>query len=58
MATRDGIEEFELFKILQRKNPNLANKIVNSIFTNFSYYSGNTKVMREKRIELLKAASM
>ncbi len=57
MATRDGIEEFELFRILQRKNPDLANEIVNSIFTNFSYYTGNTKVMKERRKELLKAVS-
>ena len=58
IATRDGIEEYELFKILERKNPDLAKKIVNSIFTNFSYYSGNTKMIREKRKELLKAASI
>ncbi|HEY5583409.1 MAG TPA: glycoside hydrolase domain-containing protein [Ruminiclostridium sp.] len=58
IATRDGIEDFELFKILERKDPILASKIVNSVFTNFSYYSGNTKVMREKRKELLKAVSI
>lgn len=58
IATRDGVEEFELFKILERKNPDLASKIVNSVFTNFSYFSANTKRMREMRRELLKAASM
>jgi hypothetical protein len=57
IATRDGVEDFELFKILERKNPNLANKIVNKVFTNFSYFSANTNRMREVRKELLNAAS-
>lgn len=56
--TRDGIEDFELFKILEKKNPDLANKIVNSVFTNFSYFTANTKRMKEMRKQLLKAASM
>lgn len=57
IATRDGVEDYELFKILERKDPVLANKIVNSVFTNFSYFSANTKRMKEMRKELLKAAS-
>ncbi|MEK0312320.1 glycoside hydrolase domain-containing protein [Cohnella sp. 56] len=54
---RDGIEDYELLKIVQNTNPALADGIVRSLVTNYSNYSRDTAYMSRMREILLRFAS-
>ncbi|HEX2924657.1 MAG TPA: sugar-binding protein [Ruminiclostridium sp.] len=56
---RDGIEEYELFRILQKQNkfPGLADKIVKSIVKSGLDYSIDPNAIMAARTDLIKAAA-
>lgn len=56
-AMRDGIEDFELFKALAKKNPQKADMICSKIVRKMTDYSTDPKEFRAARLELLKALS-
>jgi hypothetical protein len=57
-AMRDGIYDYELLKMLQRKDPEKAKAIVGSIVLNFNEYDSEVHHFREMRKELLEALSI
>lgn len=56
-ATRDGIEDYEIFNMLKQTSPDLAQSIVDSVVQGFNRYSKDPNLVLAKRIELLKAAA-
>ncbi|MHB1458069.1 MAG: DUF4091 domain-containing protein [Armatimonadota bacterium] len=54
-ALRDGVEDYELFKLLAKKNPKKAHEICESVIKSFTDYSMDPKIIRKARIELFKA---
>lgn len=57
LATRDGIEDYELFKILERKDADIAQSIADAIVTGFNKYNKDPNAILAKRMELLSAAA-
>lgn len=54
-ASRDGIADYELLRMLQVKNPNLAQSIVNRIIISMRTYDTNISNFRNIRRELLES---
>ena len=54
---RDGAEDYELLKILEARDPDLASSIVNSIVVSGSSYCIDINHMIDKRNELVRAAA-
>lgn len=57
-AMRDGINDYELLRQLEKKDPDLAKKIVNTTVFNFDHYDVDIKAFREKRKLLLERLSI
>lgn len=56
-AMRDGICDYELLKMLEDKNPELASQIAGSVVAGFDLYDCNVQSFRDKRIKILTALS-
>ncbi|MDO8587466.1 MAG: DUF6067 family protein [Armatimonadota bacterium] len=54
-AMRDGIEDYELLKLLEKKNPKEAKGICDSVVKSFSEYTLDTSVFRAARSRLVEA---
>jgi len=54
-AERDGIEDYELLKILQAKNPKKAEEICSSLIHGFDKYNIDVNHFRAARLKLLEA---
>lgn len=54
-AMRDGLEDFELLKLLAKKNPKKAEKISNSVIRSMTDYNIDPAEFRTARAELIKA---
>jgi len=52
-AMRDGIYDYELLKMLEKKYPEKAKSLVNNIILNFDNYDGSISYFRKIRKELL-----
>ena len=53
-AQREGIEDWELIRMLQRKAPEKCPKIVRRIFRTFNDYTADPRKIREARSDLLR----
>jgi hypothetical protein len=56
-AMRDGINDFELLRQLEKKDPDLAKRIVNTTVFNFDHYDVDVKAFRDKRKLMLERLS-
>ncbi len=56
-AMRDGIYDYELLKMLQKKDADEAQAIVGSVVLNFDEYDSEVQYFRKMRKELLEALS-
>ena len=56
-AMRDGIEDYELLKLLEKKNPKKAREICNSIVKSLTDYSLDPDAFRKARMQLIKGLS-
>ncbi|MGI6295610.1 MAG: glycoside hydrolase domain-containing protein [Armatimonadota bacterium] len=56
-AMRDGIEDYEMLKLLQKQNPKLASEICDSIVQSFTLYSLDPVAFNAARMRLIKALS-
>ncbi|MCF3111930.1 DUF4091 domain-containing protein [Niabella sp. CC-SYL272] len=54
-AMRDGIYDYELLKMLERKDPAKAKSIVNELILNFNDYDNSIRYFRKIRKQLLEA---
>ena len=54
-AERDGIADYELLKLLEKKAPDKAKEIASAIIKEFDMYNSNVRAFRLYRLELLKA---
>ena len=54
-AMRDGIVDYELLKLLEQKNPQLATQLVNSLVYDFDKYDIDIVHFRKIRKQLLEA---
>ena len=57
-AMRDGICDYELLKMLEAKDPEMAKKIAGKIVFNFDHYDLNILHFRKMRKEILEALSL
>ena len=53
-AMRDGIADYELLKMLERKDPDKAKEVAGDVIKNFTTYDNNVRAFRLTRIKLLK----
>lgn len=56
-AMRDGIVDYELLKMYQKKYPEKAKELVNTTVYSFEHYDINIKEFRKKRRKILEALS-
>jgi len=56
-AMRDGICDYELLKMLEKKNPEKAKSIAGAVVAGFDLYDCNIKAFREKRKQILELLS-
>lgn len=56
-AVRDGAEEYELLRLLERRNPQRAAELASAVVVSGTEYSTDIELMRRKREELLRACS-
>jgi hypothetical protein len=54
-AMRDGIEDYEMLKLLQKRNPKLASEICNSVVQSFTVYTLDPVVFNKARCRMLNA---
>lgn len=54
-ALRDGVEDYELFRLLEKKNSKKAHAICDSVIKSMTDYSIDSKVIHKARLELLEA---
>jgi hypothetical protein len=52
-AMRDGIVDYELLKLLERKNPEKAREIVNKVIFGFDRYDNSVEAFRACRREIM-----
>jgi hypothetical protein len=52
-AMRDGIKDYDLLKLLEKKNPARAQEIVNSVVFYFDNYNSSVEAFRATRIKML-----
>lgn len=50
---REGIDDYQLLQMLERKNPAKAKELVNTIIQNFNQYDGSIRYFRQIRKRLL-----
>ncbi len=56
-AMRIGLEDRELLRQLDRKNPNLCHQIIESVFRSYDNYDRSVNVYRAAKLRLLEALS-
>ncbi|NLB54570.1 MAG: DUF4091 domain-containing protein [Lentisphaerae bacterium] len=56
-AHREGAEDLELLRMLKKRSPGQASKLVKSVITGLDKYTTNLRVFRSARRKLLKALS-
>lgn len=56
-AMRDGIVDYELFRMLEKKNPVKAREIIDQVIYTFDRYDNNIEAFRNHRRNLMKALS-
>ena len=56
-AMRDGIADYELLKLLERKVPDKAKELASAVIKDFDDYDSNIRRFRQTRLELLKLLS-
>jgi hypothetical protein len=56
-AMRDGINDYELLKLLETKDAALAKEIAEGVVKDFDSYDTNLKHFRERRVRMLKCLS-
>ena len=56
-AMRDGIVDYELFRMLERKNPQMAKGIINKVIYDFDRYDNDIEKFRNHRRNLMKLLS-
>ena len=54
---RDGIVDYELFKMLERKNPEAARDIIDKVIFSYTRYDNNITALREHRRKLMELLS-
>ncbi len=54
---RDGIVDYELFKMLEKKNPEAARSIIDKVIYNFDKYDNNIAQFRKHRKQILELLS-
>jgi hypothetical protein len=52
-AMRDGIDDYQLLKMIEKKNPKKSHEYVNAIIQNFNEYDGSITFFRSIRKEML-----
>ncbi|MDR2816958.1 MAG: DUF4091 domain-containing protein [Proteiniphilum sp.] len=52
-AMRDGINDYELLKLLESKNPARAKELAEGVVMNFDSYDSRITAFRERRVKLL-----
>jgi hypothetical protein len=52
-AMRDGVKDYELLKLLEKKNPSQAQEIVDSVVFDFDSYNSDESTFRATRIKML-----
>lgn len=56
-AMRDGIEDYELLKMLEARNPKAAKELVRQVVNDFKTYDINVVTFRETRLRILELLS-
>ncbi|MDR2037043.1 MAG: DUF4091 domain-containing protein [Bacteroidales bacterium] len=56
-AMRDGIDDYQLLKMLEEKDPGKAREYVNAIILNFNNYDGSVRYFRAIRKNMLRLLS-
>ncbi|WP_286879747.1 DUF4091 domain-containing protein, partial [Proteiniphilum sp. UBA7639] len=56
-AMRDGIVDYELFKMLEKKDPEAARDIIDKVIYSFDRYDNNIAAFREHRRRLMELLS-
>lgn len=56
-AMRDGIADYELLKLLEKKQPDVAKEMARTLVYQFNLYDNNVASFRAKRIKLLELLS-
>lgn len=56
-AERDGIDDYQLLRMLEKKDPEKAKALADGIILNFDSYDGSIPFFRKTRKELLEALS-
>ncbi len=54
---RDGIVDYELFKMLEKKDPEAARDIIDKVIYSFDRYDNNITAFREHRRKLMELLS-
>ncbi len=54
---RDGIVDYELFKMLEKKDPEAARDIIDKVIYSFDRYDNNIAAFREHRRRLMELLS-
>jgi hypothetical protein len=57
-AARDGIADYELLKLLEKKDPVKAAQLASSIIRNYDHYDSSIASFRAKRVQLLEELSL
>ena len=52
-AMRDGIADYELLKLLEKKDPDKAKEVVGDVIKDFNSYNSNVRAFRLTRLKLL-----
>ena len=56
-AMRDGIADYELLKLLEQTNPDMARELASEVIRGFDNYNSNIRAFRLTRLKLLRALS-
>ncbi|MDR3093788.1 MAG: DUF4091 domain-containing protein [Bacteroidales bacterium] len=56
-AMRDGIVDYELFKMLEKKNPETAKSIIDKVIYGFDKYDNNVEQFRKNRRDMMELLS-
>jgi hypothetical protein len=56
-AMRDGLVDYELFKMLEKKDPKMAGAIINKVIYGFNKYDNNIESFRNHRRQLMELLS-
>jgi hypothetical protein len=54
---RDGIVDYELFRMLERKDPAMAKDLIDKVIYSFERYDNNIEAFRTHRRQLMELLS-